>query len=205
MDNYYFDHIKDEEINENGSSAQKRTNNRQEQKGTQKNTYHNEHQNKEKREKGKENKKGVFFRTLCCCIIACLVGAFFLKGDISPHIPIEDIPEEHTVGEKPNKKVDETAEYTEELEEPSTKIQDRLDSDYLDYSDIVNLSDYEIQLLINTIYAKHGRVFVIKENIEYFKKQEWYIPIDNKTDEEIVSEFNIYERNNVDLLSSQLK
>lgn len=75
---------------------------------------------------------------------------------------------------------------------------------YLSVSDIEGYSGAEKQLLINEIYARHGRKFHSQENIDYFSSQDWYNPVPGKTDEEIVREFNEYERANVDLLSESL-
>ena len=61
----------------------------------------------------------------------------------------------------------------------------------------------EIQLnhVYNEIYARHGREFHTQEKIDYFSAQDWYNPISGKTDEEIVAEFNEFEKANVELLS----
>lgn len=75
---------------------------------------------------------------------------------------------------------------------------------YLNVSDIEGYSGAEKQLMINEIYARHGREFHSQENIDYFSSQDWYTPVPGKTDEEIVREFNEYERANVDLLSESL-
>lgn len=75
---------------------------------------------------------------------------------------------------------------------------------YLDASEIQYCSHKEIQLMINEIYARHGREFHSQDNMDYFAGMDWYDPVSGKTDEEIVQEFNEYERANVDLLSKYL-
>ena len=75
---------------------------------------------------------------------------------------------------------------------------------YLNVSDIEGYSRAEKQLMINEIYARHGREFHSQENVDYFSSRDWYTPVPGKTDEEIVREFNEYERANVDLLSESL-
>ena len=75
---------------------------------------------------------------------------------------------------------------------------------YIDSSEIQNCSHDEIQLMINEIYARHGREFYSQDNKDHFSGREWYSPITGKTDEEIVQEFNEYEKANVDLLSEYL-
>ena len=78
------------------------------------------------------------------------------------------------------------------------------DSRYLDASEAEGHSGEEIQRMINEIYARHGRVFERQDNIDYFMSQEWYEPIEGKSDDEIVSEFNEFEKANVDMLSQYL-
>ena len=78
------------------------------------------------------------------------------------------------------------------------------DSLYLDASEAEGHSGEEIQRMINEIYARHGRVFERQDNIDYFMSQEWYEPIEGKSDDEIVSEFNEFEKANVDMLSQYL-
>lgn len=102
-----------------------------------------------------------------------------------------------------------------------TKVQDTLEEDvgvkeqtgyilpdsserYLKAYEIENCTHDEIQLMINEIYARHGREFHSQDNIDYFNALDWYVPVSGKTDEEIVKEFNVYEKANVDLLSQCL-
>lgn len=75
---------------------------------------------------------------------------------------------------------------------------------YLNAEEIIHYSKDEIQLIINEIYARHGREFHSQDNIEYFSGLDWYKPVSGKTDEDIVKEFNSYEKANVDLLSEYL-
>lgn len=75
---------------------------------------------------------------------------------------------------------------------------------YLETSDIEGYSHDEIQMIINELYARHGREFKKKENIDYFSAQDWYKPVSGKTDEAIVSEFNEFEKANVELLCEYL-
>lgn len=72
---------------------------------------------------------------------------------------------------------------------------------YLDGSEIQNYSTEELQLIINEIYARHGREFQHQNNIDYFSSMPWYNPIPGKSDQEIENEFNDYERANVALLN----
>lgn len=72
---------------------------------------------------------------------------------------------------------------------------------YLEPSDIQGYSSDEIQLMINEIYARHGREFHSQEYVDYFSAKDWYDPVPGKSDEAIVSEFNEFEKANVRLLS----
>lgn len=74
-------------------------------------------------------------------------------------------------------------------------------SRYLESSEIAGYTKDEIQLMINEIYARHGRTFSSEKYSEYFSSQDWYQPVSDKADEEIVKEFNEYERANIELLS----
>lgn len=59
---------------------------------------------------------------------------------------------------------------------------------------------YHIYITHNT----YGREFHTQKNSDYFSAQDWYNPISGKTDEEIVAEFNEFEKANVELLSKYL-
>ena len=74
------------------------------------------------------------------------------------------------------------------------------DSRYLSMEEIESFDAEKVQMVINEIYARHGRVFKTPEVVAYFQEKSWYHPDDSKTDEQIVSEFNEYEKANVDLL-----
>ena len=212
MGKYYFDHVRDEEepISNSPNNHQNEnfhTQNKQSVVVPQKNNnYKNnnytigEKKDKNKKKKGKKARR---IKILCACIIICIIGAIVLgrnndlenteykNSDDSSIIEIED-----NGGQNANR--------IETLKEPSEMLQEKLSTEYLENSDILDLSNKDIQLLINIIYAKHGRVFEFPENISYFENQDWYVPIKGKTDEQIVSELNSFERANVDLLSSQL-
>ena len=66
--------------------------------------------------------------------------------------------------------------------------------------EVASFDSEKVQMVINEIYARHGRVFKTQEVAAYFQEKSWYHPDDSKTDEQIVSEFNEYEKANVDLL-----
>ena len=78
------------------------------------------------------------------------------------------------------------------------------DHEYLNEQDIIGKSKETIQQAINEIYARHGRVFQKSDVAAYFASKSWYYPIQGKTDDQIVAEFNSYEKANVDFLAKYL-
>ena len=69
-------------------------------------------------------------------------------------------------------------------------------------SDIAGMSDDDIQLAINTIYARHGYQFKDSELLQYFKGFDWYQP--SETDMETVkNSFSEIERKNMEFLAAQ--
>ncbi len=74
------------------------------------------------------------------------------------------------------------------------------DSRYLCEADLEGLSDFEILLARNEIYAKHGRKFNNEELNAYFSSKSWYQPVVDGNDftEEYASRvFNEYEMGNI--------
>lgn len=74
-------------------------------------------------------------------------------------------------------------------------------SRYLDYWDICYLSDFELTLARNEIFARHGRKFDNHAIQEYFDQKSWYYgaiaPQDFST-----SVFNKYEKANIEFIKS---
>lgn len=127
---------------------------------------------------------------IACAVIVLFIGAFFYNRS---HVSSE----EQAITNYMN------AEATDSDAETTTSalylMPDSVDR-YLEVSDIEGYSRDEIQMIINEIYAKHGREFHTQENIDYFSAQDWYEPVAGKSDEEIANEFNAYEKANVELL-----
>ena len=127
---------------------------------------------------------------IACAVIVLFIGAFFYNRS---HVSSE----EQAITNYMN------AEDTDSDDEATTSVfylmPDSADR-YLEVSDIEGCSRDEIQMIINEIYAKHGREFHTQENIDYFSAQDWYEPVAGKSDEEIANEFNAYEKANVELL-----
>ena len=78
------------------------------------------------------------------------------------------------------------------------------DKEYLDQQDIAYMTSEGIQQAVNEIYARHGRVFQKADVAAYFASKSWYHPVQGKTDDQIVAEFNSYEKANVDFLAKYL-
>ena len=74
---------------------------------------------------------------------------------------------------------------------------------YYSKEELSALSDYDLQMAINEIYARHGRKFDTKSIREYFEKKTWYkgtiSPADFDKNE--ASYFNKYEKANKDLMA----
>lgn len=66
-------------------------------------------------------------------------------------------------------------------------------------SDVKNLSDYDIQLLINTIYAKNGYIFETDSLQNMFEGQAWYKGITHDTSQ---LSFSSLDQKNLRLLAS---
>lgn len=153
---------------------------------------------------------------IVCAVIALFVGAFFYNRS---HISSEEQAINDYMNAQQAQAVADTletknvssddmwdwdAEETEETAEVAAYLMPDSAERYLEASDIDSYSHDEIQLIINEIYARHGREFQSQDNIDYFGAQDWYEPVSGKSDEEIVSEFNEYEKANVEFLCKYL-
>lgn len=49
-------------------------------------------------------------------------------------------------------------------------------SQYITEADLAGLSEWEIRVARNEIYARHGRIFTSSDLAEYFSQKSWYIP-----------------------------
>lgn len=70
---------------------------------------------------------------------------------------------------------------------------------YLSESDLAGMSDDDVQMAINEIYARHHRKFVLKEVQEYFNSKSWYTGT-IEADDFDVSVMNQYEDANINLM-----
>lgn len=81
---------------------------------------------------------------------------------------------------------------------------DKSDSRYLTDEEIKKLTDDELQLGINEIYARHGRKFSIEKYRNYFSEKTWYngtVEPEN-FDERVL---NQYEQENIRKLTEAMK
>lgn len=133
---------------------------------------------------------------IACTVIVLFIGAFFYNRS---HVSSEEQAITNYMNAQDTDSNDETTASEEDSTSALYLMPDSADR-YLEVSDIEGYSHDEIQMIINEIYAKHGREFHTQENIDYFSAQDWYEPVVGKSDEEIANEFNAYEKANVELL-----
>ena len=72
--------------------------------------------------------------------------------------------------------------------------------EYIDESDAAALTDYELRIAINEIYARHGFTFGKADLKKHFEAQDWYVAT---TDDVPDSELNEYEYENVQVLKDE--
>lgn len=72
-------------------------------------------------------------------------------------------------------------------------------SEYISYSNLEGLSQTEVLLACNEIYARHGRKFDTDYIREYFESKSWYVPQINPNDFS-ESVFNEYEKQNINTI-----
>lgn len=133
---------------------------------------------------------------IACAVIILFIGAFFYNRS---HVSSEEQAITNYMNAEDTDSDDEETTAEEDSASALYLMPDSADR-YLEVSDIEGYSRDEIQMIINEIYAKHGREFHTQENIDYFSAQDWYEPVVGKSDEEIANEFNAYEKANVELL-----
>ena len=71
---------------------------------------------------------------------------------------------------------------------------------YVEESEAAGLTDYELRIAINEIYARHGFIFGKPDLKKHFEAQDWYRPT---TDDVPDSELNEYEYANVQVLKDE--
>ncbi len=70
------------------------------------------------------------------------------------------------------------------------------DTTLITYSDMEGMTSDETYMLINEIYARHGKIFKTASIQDYFESQRWYEPVSTSSDA-ITPHFNATERENI--------
>lgn len=73
---------------------------------------------------------------------------------------------------------------------------------YISKSDVEKLSADELNIAINEIYARNGRIFTTPSLADYFNSQSWYTPKYTAEEFDKNVKFNQYEQTNLQLLIS---
>lgn len=154
-----------------------------------------------------KNKKGILFGKIACAIIVIVLLFLGYKYYESQ---MEKLYNKDMVSANPNQ---EDTIYEESTDSSSDEIyiepekegnSDYIiigsDSRYITEEDLNSLTQQEVILARNEIYARHGRKFNADWIREYFEEQSWYVPeyepdyFDNNLAN---AEFNDYEKENI--------
>ncbi len=100
------------------------------------------------------------------------------------------------------KESSESSESSSDNDSPSYSSGD-LNSSYLSQDDVSNMSNDELTMALNEIYARRGRIFTSARLDSYFRSQDWYTP--KYTAEEFANNvvFNDYEEHNINLILNE--
>lgn len=77
------------------------------------------------------------------------------------------------------------------------------DSGYISKDAAEELNDSELRIAINEIYARHGYHFKSEDLQDYFDSKPWYEDQGITDQSEIASDFNVYEKKNVQILTNE--
>lgn len=138
---------------------------------------------------------GIFFLV----VVILFLGAFLYN--LVSDSPSERAIREYMDGRDQIQMVTDETVLPSETEAEQQYLLPDSDSRYLEDQEVEGYTSGQVQMMINEIYARHGRVFELESNRTYFEGQSWYHPVPGKTDEVIEREFNDYERANIALLS----
>lgn len=109
--------------------------------------------------------------------------------------PVSDMFTEPKDESEPKEEpVEERAEEPELLEEYILPYSDEF---YIDDVDLRYLTQEEIRIARNEIFARHGRMFQSQDLQEYFDSKSWYVPLipADKFNDDILSEVERYNAN----------
>lgn len=74
---------------------------------------------------------------------------------------------------------------------------------YMSKSEVESMSDSELNIALNEIYARRGRIFTTPSLSEYFNSQSWYNPKYNAAEFDRNVVFNDYEQKNLQLMINE--
>ena len=74
---------------------------------------------------------------------------------------------------------------------------------YLSKSEVKAMSDDELQLTLNEIYARRGYIFSSAKYDAYFRSQSWYTPTLSPSEFSSKIAWNQYEQANITLLTNE--
>ena len=63
-------------------------------------------------------------------------------------------------------------------------------------SDFARLTDWDMKIMRNEIYARHGYIFKTQDMIDYFSQQDWYYPRYNNVNSMLTS----IEKRNINII-----
>lgn len=126
----------------------------------------------------------------------------YYEGADNVYPMVESVKNTLTGGENTTESTEaaETTETSAPATDASEYLLPEVTSRFLNQSEVESFSLDQLQLAINEIFARHGRCFKTAEIDSYFRSKSWYQPDASKTDEQIVAEFNEYEKANEELL-----
>ena len=126
----------------------------------------------------------------------------YYEGADNVYPMVESVKNTLTGGENTTESTEaaETTETSAPAADSSEYLLPEVTSRFLNQSEVESFSLDQLQLAINEIFARHGRCFKTAEIDSYFRSKSWYQPDASKTDEQIVAEFNEYEKANEELL-----
>lgn len=103
----------------------------------------------------------------------------------------------------PEKKESSQSSEEESSDDSSSYSSGSLNTSYLSKEEVEDMSRSELNMALNEIYARRGRIFTDPDLDSYFRSQDWYTP--KYTAEEFSNNvvFNSYEENNINLLLNE--
>lgn len=133
---------------------------------------------------GNQNKNMLILASVFIVILLGVIIVFvFTSNDSDDKVKVVEKPtietENKTTNTEKNQNSTQSNNQTETKRNISTTPGDYPEGSekYLDYSDIQNKSRYEIKIMKNEIFARHGYIFRInKDMVNHFNNQSWYEP-----------------------------